>query len=148
MQKVIVNIDNPTNANLFLKMVEQLNFVESVKIEDKGYDWINPTRHATDEECEQMIKEAEESPSMTSEDAKKYSLKLKLPDHGKRDYSKTFSRSDVAEIALDAGRYSILMFTDQELEQVEKLIKRFFNLEENEREDVLKEALHYPVYGY
>ncbi len=76
MQKVIVNIDNLTNAGLFLKMVEQLNFVESAKIEDKEYDWLNPTRPATDEECEAMIVEAEESPSMTVEEAKEYSLKL------------------------------------------------------------------------
>jgi hypothetical protein len=76
MQKVIVNIDNPINANLFLRMVEQLNFVESVKIEGEEYDWINPTRPATNEECEQMIAEAEESPSMTAEEAMEYSLKL------------------------------------------------------------------------
>lgn len=76
MQKVIVNIDNPTNANLFMKMAGQLNFVESVKIEDEGYDWINPTRPATDEECEDMIAEAEESPSMAAEEAMEYSLKL------------------------------------------------------------------------
>jgi len=37
MQKVIVNIDNPADANLFLKMVERLTFVESAKIEGKGY---------------------------------------------------------------------------------------------------------------
>lgn len=76
MQKVIVNIDDATNANLFLKMVEQLNFVDSVKMESGGYNWLNPARPATDEECEQMIKEAEESSSMTAEEAQKYSLKL------------------------------------------------------------------------
>jgi len=76
MQKVIVNIDNPINAKLFLKMVKQLNFVESVKIEGEEYDWINPKRPATNEECEQMIAEAEECPSMAAEQAKEYSLKL------------------------------------------------------------------------
>ena len=75
MQKVIINIDNPTNANLLLQMVKQLNFVESAQIEGEEYDWINPTRPATDEECEQMIKEAEESPSMTAKEAREYSLK-------------------------------------------------------------------------
>ena len=59
MQKVIVNINDLTNADLFLKMVEQLNFVESARIEGESYDWINPTRPATEEECEQMIAECE-----------------------------------------------------------------------------------------
>jgi len=76
MQKVIVNIDDPSNADLFLKMVEQLAFVESARIEGESYDWINPKRPATDYECEQMIKEAEESSSMTAEEAQEYSLKL------------------------------------------------------------------------
>ncbi len=59
MQKVIVNINNPADVSLFLKMVERLDFVESAKVEGKEYDWINPTRPATDEECEQMIAESE-----------------------------------------------------------------------------------------
>ena len=59
MQKVIVNIDNPADASLFMKMVKQLNFVDSVKLEGKEYDWINPSRPATEEECEQMIAECE-----------------------------------------------------------------------------------------
>jgi len=76
MQKVIVNIDDPSNANLFLKMVEQLTFVESARIEGESYDWINPKRPANEYECEQMINEAEESPSMTAEEAQEYSIKL------------------------------------------------------------------------
>ncbi len=79
MQKVIVTIDNPTNANLFMKMAGQLNFVESVKIEDEGYDWINPTRPATDEECEEMIAECEAEYEaglyIPIEDARKQTLK-------------------------------------------------------------------------
>lgn len=76
MQKVIVNIANPADADLFIKMVERLTFVESAKIERKEYDWINPTRPATEEECEQMILDAEASPSMSAEEAQEYSLKL------------------------------------------------------------------------
>ncbi|MBM3435658.1 MAG: hypothetical protein FJY07_05505 [Bacteroidetes bacterium] len=76
MQKVIVTIDDPANAKLFLKMVRQLNFVESAKIEKDEYNWINPLRPATDEECEKMIAEAEQSPTMTAEAAQAYSLKL------------------------------------------------------------------------
>ncbi len=59
MQKVIVNIDNPADADIFLKMVERLAFVKSAKIKGKEYDWINPSRPATEEECEQMIAECE-----------------------------------------------------------------------------------------
>jgi hypothetical protein len=59
MQKVIVNIDDPANARLFLKVVRQLNFVESAKIVNAEYNWINPSRPATDEECEQMRAECE-----------------------------------------------------------------------------------------
>ncbi len=59
MQKIIVNITDTDNANLFVSMVEQLNFVDSVQVEDKEYDWVNPLRPATDEECEQMIAECE-----------------------------------------------------------------------------------------
>lgn len=59
MQKVIVNIDNPADADFFLKMVDRLNFVESARIENKEYDWTNPTRPATEEECEMMIAECE-----------------------------------------------------------------------------------------
>jgi len=76
MQKVIVNIENPADADIFLKMVERLAFVESAKIEGKEYDWINPSRPATEEECEQMIIEAEQSPSISAEEAQEYSLKL------------------------------------------------------------------------
>ncbi len=70
-------------------------------------------------------------------------------DHGKRDYSKAFSRGDVAEISLDAERYTMLtVYTEEELTHIKLLVKFFYSLEENQREDVLKEALHYSVYGY
>jgi hypothetical protein len=79
MQKVIVTIDDPANAKLFLKMVEQLNFVESAKIENTEYNWINPSRPATDEECEQMIAECEADYDaglfIPAEEAKKITLK-------------------------------------------------------------------------
>lgn len=79
MQKVIVTIDDPANAKLFLRMVRQLNFVESAKIEKDKYDWINPSRPATDEECEQMISECEAEYDaglfLSVEQAKKMTLK-------------------------------------------------------------------------
>ncbi len=61
MHKIVVTIENPDDASLFVKMVERLTFVESVRMEgeSKEYDWINPSRPATDEEAEQMIAESE-----------------------------------------------------------------------------------------
>ena len=59
MPKVVVNIEKPSDVELFVKIAEHLTFVESVRIEDKEYDWINPSRPATDEEAEQMIAESE-----------------------------------------------------------------------------------------
>ena len=59
MPKVVVNIESPSDVELFVKIVEHLTFVDSVRIEDKEYDWINPSRPATDEEAEQMIAESE-----------------------------------------------------------------------------------------
>jgi hypothetical protein len=76
MQRVVVNINNRENANLFVKIAEQMNFVKSVKIEEEEYDWLNPTRPATDEEAEKMIQESENSPSMSAEEAREYTLKL------------------------------------------------------------------------
>jgi len=78
MQKVIVNINNPADVSLFLKMVERLDFVESAKVEGKEYDWINPRRLATEEECEQMIAECETEYNagefITLDEAKKQTL--------------------------------------------------------------------------
>jgi hypothetical protein len=39
------------------------------------YDWINPTRPATNEEIEQMLDECEKSPLLSSKEARKLSLK-------------------------------------------------------------------------
>ncbi|NOX87058.1 MAG: hypothetical protein GXO86_14045 [Chlorobi bacterium] len=76
MQKVVVNIENPSDVELFIEIVKRLTFVDSVHIEGEEYDWINPTRPATDKEAEKMILDAENSTSMTAEKAEKYSKKL------------------------------------------------------------------------
>jgi len=69
-------------------------------------------------------------------------------DQGKKDYTKTFSRAEVAEIALDCRRYDDSVYTKEELVKIDKLVKWFYALKDSEREEVLKEALHYQVYGY
>lgn len=77
MQKIIVNIDDPINANLFLKLAESLIFVKSARIEDADdYNWAKPNRPATADECDQMISNALNSTSMTAEEAQEYSLSL------------------------------------------------------------------------
>ena len=43
--------------------------------EVEPYNWINPSRQATDKEFEQMIAECEASPSLTAEDAKALTMK-------------------------------------------------------------------------
>ncbi|MCB0806420.1 MAG: hypothetical protein KDC05_11525 [Bacteroidales bacterium] len=77
MHKVIVTIEDAANADLFLKMVKQLEFVDSAEMEEE-YDWLNPKRPATDEESEQMIREAEEDYEagryVPIEDAKKQTI--------------------------------------------------------------------------
>lgn len=47
------------------------------------YNWTNPSRPATDEEFELLIAECENRPSMTPEEAKKYTFKL-LDEWSKR----------------------------------------------------------------
>ncbi len=59
MQKIIVNIDSSINAGLFLKMVKQLSFVESVKIEDKELNWEDSLQEISDADCETMVVESE-----------------------------------------------------------------------------------------
>ncbi len=76
MQKVVVNIEKPSDVDLFIRFVEHLAFVNSVSIDNGEYDWINPSRPATEEEAEEMIEDAENSPSMTAEKAEEYSKKL------------------------------------------------------------------------
>ncbi|MCK5775131.1 MAG: hypothetical protein KAH25_03090 [Bacteroidales bacterium] len=59
MQKITVNIDNSLNANLFLKMVEGLSFVESLKIEKSKNDMGDLLDGISDEACEQMLAESD-----------------------------------------------------------------------------------------
>ena len=90
MQRITVETDNLASAKqlaTFLRTVktvkkvvieQQKNGAESYLVSEPAeeYNWTNPTRPATDEEFEQMITEAENSPSMTLEEAKAHTFKL------------------------------------------------------------------------
>ncbi len=83
MNKIIVEIDNPTNIKRFINILEDLKYVKYYAPEKDTSkniipltdgDWAVPGRYATDEEFEAMIKECEEEyesgSSLTSEQAK------------------------------------------------------------------------------
>lgn len=83
MNRIIVEIDNPSNAKRFIGVLENLKYVKyyAPEKDDDGTitsltdeDWAKPGRPATDEEFEAMIKECEQEyesgQSMTSAQAK------------------------------------------------------------------------------
>jgi hypothetical protein len=74
MKTLLIDIGNPENLPAFLKAVENLDFIESVKIIDQNseagsnveepaekYNWINPTRPATEPEIDHLIEKMENS---------------------------------------------------------------------------------------
>ncbi len=76
MEQLIITIEGKSNADLIMRLMRKFNFVKSVVREktsksetglahsvndDAGrYNWINPTRPATDEEFEQMALEMDQ----------------------------------------------------------------------------------------
>ena len=67
MQTLIVKTDTAANARFLAEFLKEVKIVKKVTIENKApdtnarkseYDWINPSRPATNEEFEQMISEA------------------------------------------------------------------------------------------
>jgi len=87
MNRFIVETDSAANGKLLLRLMKEIKFVKSVKPADKHielptvgdaeeeYNWINPTRPATDEEFEQMISEAEKEQGIPAEKARKLTMK-------------------------------------------------------------------------
>lgn len=70
MNRFIVETDTDANTKHFLMLMRSLKYVRSVipvkgenfkeaEIPDDEYNWINPTRPASDDEFEQMIAECE-----------------------------------------------------------------------------------------
>jgi len=62
MYRVIIETETQANAKSLATFLKNLKTVKSVSFEHetaKGYDWINPSRPATDEEIEQMLSEGD-----------------------------------------------------------------------------------------
>lgn len=59
MLRYAIEIDDIKNSEMFLNLLKHLDFVKSVRQLKEEYDWLNPSRPATDDEFEQMIIEAE-----------------------------------------------------------------------------------------
>jgi len=76
MTQYIITLADNKVSSAFLEFVKKLDFVHGVEEVDEptgpltAEDWTKPGRPATDEEFEQMIKEAEKGKDLTFEEAK------------------------------------------------------------------------------
>lgn len=76
MKHLLVDIESTRNLEAFLKVVESLDFVKSVKLvnvdQDESesstlrepqvaYDWINPSRPASENEIDELIQRMDKS---------------------------------------------------------------------------------------
>ena len=97
MQTLIVKTESETAAKFLLAFLKNVRMVKSVTLRRdestrpndspdgretgvanepaEEYNWINPSRPATDEEIEQMLNECEKSPLLSSKEAKERSMK-------------------------------------------------------------------------
>ena len=87
MRTLIVKTENETAAKLLLAFLKTVRLVKSISLvpdegqadilqePEAGYNWLNPSRPATDEEIEKMLEECEKSPLLTSKEAKKRTAK-------------------------------------------------------------------------
>jgi len=88
MSRLTVETDTAASAKQLAAFLRTVKSVKKVTIEKNNseksavgepevpYNWTNPTRPATDEEFEQMIAEAENSPLMTADEAQAYTFEL------------------------------------------------------------------------
>lgn len=88
METIIVKTENKTTAKLLLAFFKTIRLVKSVTLahdENKvstvneptaEYNWINPSRPATDDEIEKMLDECEKGPALTTEEAKAETYKF------------------------------------------------------------------------
>ena len=76
MHTVLLTTDTASNAKQLADFLSKVNTVKSVSIDHnkkEKYNWINPSRPATDDEFEQMITECEEGGTLTLQEAQKLS---------------------------------------------------------------------------
>ncbi|MGP8213929.1 MAG: hypothetical protein ACLQQ4_00055 [Bacteroidia bacterium] len=88
MEILIVKTESKAAAKLLLAFLKTVRLVKSITLtsdetqtgkvnEPEGeYNWINPSRPATDEEIEKMLDECENGPSFTTGEAKAGTYKL------------------------------------------------------------------------
>lgn len=87
MQTLLVKTESEAATKLLLAFLKTVRLVKSVTLvspetntsvvneSSEAYNWINPSRPATDEEIDLMLDECEASPELTSEEAKALTLK-------------------------------------------------------------------------
>ena len=80
MQTLIVKTESEEATNLLMAFLKTVRLVKSVTLlsseatsgvvnePTEAYNWVNPTRLATDEEIDLMLDECERSPSYTSKE--------------------------------------------------------------------------------
>lgn len=80
MQTLIVKTESEAATKLLLAFLKTVRLVKSVTLLSPGtatdvvnepadaYNWVNPSRPATDEEIDLMLDECEKGPSFTSEE--------------------------------------------------------------------------------
>ncbi|MFH1319585.1 MAG: hypothetical protein ABII90_02900 [Bacteroidota bacterium] len=87
MTRLTIETDNAASAKFLASFLKNHKLVRTVVIEKKGdkietvqepaeeYNWINPSRPATDEEIEQMLTECEKGKGIPSEVSRTKNLK-------------------------------------------------------------------------
>ncbi len=91
MENILISIERPEKVEVFLRIAKKLNFIHSVEVLKNStlkndtvnepvekYNWISPTRPATDEDIDRLIEEMEADENMdvfvSSKDARNQSL--------------------------------------------------------------------------
>ncbi len=78
MHAITVTTDTAANAKFLAFFLKKVRYVKSVSVNPplKGkFNWISPSRPATDEELEQMLAECEASALLSAEEARKKTLR-------------------------------------------------------------------------
>ena len=82
MTTITIETENATIAKKIVGFLKTISSIHSITVHDESgnsltdTDWVKPGRPATDEEHEQMLNEAEESPYMSAFDAGQFSKEL------------------------------------------------------------------------
>ncbi len=87
MQTLIVKTENKAATKLLLAFLKTVRLVKSVTVcppetntnvvneSSEAYNWVDPSRSATDEEIDLMLDECEASTELSSEEAKSLTMK-------------------------------------------------------------------------